>query len=196
MTTNSDEDGKQVAVPRRVGEAVNSLHNNKLALLYVGSDCYKLLHQYFTSTQGLNPSLLGHLYDIAKHGIDIPSDVPEEPPRHVNIIFRGGGDLKFQSCQAGLYGHGGEFFCTRCECPSADRGHSMLRCNGHEKRTFQRCCMLAHKYGPEWGLEEPYQCPGCNKRIAESDQHPPLSAAAIKAYPRAHYLGSTMAAPQ
>jgi len=49
-----DSDGNEVAGHQRVGDAVNSLHNNKLALLDAGSDCYKLLQQYFTCAQGPN----------------------------------------------------------------------------------------------------------------------------------------------
>jgi len=125
------------------------------------------------------------LDDIAKHGIEIPSDEPEEPLQHVNIIFIGGGDLKYQSCQAGLYGHGGTFFCTRCT-PSQDCGQPKEQSN-HNHRSFTRCCMLAHKFGAEWALLEAYTCPGCNKRIEDNDQFAPEAATAMKHYPKQHF---------
>jgi hypothetical protein len=39
--------------------------------------------------------------------------------------------------------------------------------------TIRRRNMLAHAYGPEYDLEEPYVCEGCGKRISEHDQYPP-----------------------
>jgi hypothetical protein len=38
---------------------------------------------------------------------------------------------------------------------------------------IRRRNMLAHAYGLEYDLDEPYVCEGCGKKISEHDQYPP-----------------------
>lgn len=187
----ADEDGTEVHEEQRVGDSVNSLHNNKVALLYAGKDCYNLLHQYFSAPQGNGPSVLAQLRDITKNGVDVTNDDPNQPAQHVKIIFRGGGDLKWQSDQFGLNGHASRYPCTRCECHRDHIGLSKPNLQQRQHHTVHRCMqkslMLAHKFGPEWGLEEPYHCPGCQHIISSNDAFAPQSAKDIRDYPSKHY---------
>ena len=38
--------------------------------------------------------------------------------------------------------------------------------------TILRRSMLAHAYGPEYGLHEPYVCEGCKKTISQHGEFP------------------------
>jgi hypothetical protein len=89
-----------------------------------------------------------------------------------------GGDMAFQG---GTFGHAGAesiFFCFICD---------MARQNKHLAPTdYQRkvmtppmqkisvfAAMLAHAFGEEYRLIEPYLCPGCGLRVKSHGDLPP-----------------------
>lgn len=187
-----DDDEEEVRGNQRVGDAVNSLHNNKLALLYSGKDSYSMLQKFLTCKQDEGtPSVLEQLQDLRRAGVQLSSTTQRHDAQQVEISFLGGGDGKFQSEQAGLNGHASTFPCGRCECKKEhlhlSKHHLEHRHPNLCKRTLQRCTMMAHKFGEEFGLTEPYHCPGCGLEITAEDQHLPVTDAAIKAYPGQHY---------
>ena len=203
----------------RVGDSINSVHNNRLALLYAselyqllaymhqsyhliyygftynGPGCYadnnlnagkeshSLLLQFFSSPHPDQPSILDQLKEMERDGLDIDG-------HHMQIVWMGGGDLKFQSEQLGLNGHSSNHPCTHCECPkwllhmTKEDLHARI---GIIKRTINRARMLNHKFGPEWELTEPYNCPGCGGHISAEDQKLPLTETRKKEWPGDHY---------
>lgn len=184
-----EDDNEEVTA--RVGDGVNSMHNNKLAMLYSGKDSYHMLQKFFTCKQDNNtPSVLEQLHDLEQSGVQLPA-TDSQPEQRLSIGFLGGGDGKFQSEQAGLNGHSSNYPCGRCECRKdclhLSKRHLEQRYPNLCKRSLQRCRMLAHKFGAEYGLTEPYQCPGCNAEITEENRHLPQTATAIKEFPQLHF---------
>ena len=187
-----DEEGNEVIGPQRVGDAVNSLHNNKLGLLYSGKDSYELLQKYFTSQQDADtPSILQQLDLIQQEGVQLPAGQEEQPAQSVGVKYLGGGDGKFQSEQGGLNGHAGTYPCGRCECHKSylhlKKADLQQRCPDLQRRSLVRCRMLAHKWGESFALTEPYTCPGCGSDISAGDRHLPQLPADVKEYPRLHF---------
>ena len=185
-------DGAEVPGSQRVGDSVNSLHNNKLALLYSGNDSYKLFQKFLTCRQDHDtPSVLEQLHHLKRGGVLMPITDDGQPAMQVNVSFYGGGDGKFQSEQAGLNGHASNYPCGRCECKKEylhlSKQHLEQRQPRLQRRNLQRCRMMAHKFGTEFGLTEPYNCPGCGLEITSQQQHLPMTEAAIKAFPSTHF---------
>ena len=177
-----DKENNEVHI-NRVGEAVNSMHNNRLALLYAGKDCYSLLSKFFNRSDSNRKSILDQLDEIAIEGLDVDG-------QHIKVTWVGGGDLKFQSEQFGLNGHAGKYPCTHCECLAEflylNKEHLRTR-HGPLRRTLKRAFMLAHMFGPEWDLTTEYECPGCKKTISADNRHLPKSESATKDFPSQHF---------
>ena len=186
----SDEQGNEVEDQQRVGDAVNSLHNSKLALLYAGKDSYHMMESFLTAPQHGRPSIMEQLQEIVRDGVDVPASDPSQQPQHVNIVLKGGGDGKFQADQFGHNGHAGKCPCQRCEAEKGQLHLSKadLQARGAPaRRTYQRSCMLAHKWGQQWGLEEPYHCPGCGRHITAEQRHLPATSTAAANFPKRHF---------
>ena len=131
-----------------MGDAVNSLHNNKLGLLYSGKDSYELMQKYFTSQQDADTSsILQQLAVIQHEGVQLPAGQEEQPAQSVGVKYYGGGDGKFQSEQGGLNGHAGTYPCGRCECHKSylhlKKADLQQRCPDLQRRSLIRCRMLA-----------------------------------------------------
>ena len=140
------------------------------------------MQQFFSQPHADQPSILQQLDEMGRDGLGIDGHA-------VQVVWKGGGDLKFQSEILGLNGHSSNHPCTHCECPKELlhlRKADLMAASGITRRTLLRAKMMSHKWGPEWGLEQPYACPGCAKTINEHSQHLPHSATQVKNWPRAH----------
>ena len=176
----ADDLGARVAA--RTGDAINSMHNNRLALLYAGKESHSLLQQFFSTAHPNVPSILSQLGELSRDGITIDG-------HHISIMWKGGGDLKFQSEQLGLNGHASNHPCTHCECKKEHLHLSkddLAARHGITHRTIHGARMMQHKYGEEWGLLEPYSCPGCGRHISAEQQHLPETEVQKKNWPRLH----------
>ncbi len=70
ITRWEDLDGQEVAGRQRVGDSVNSLHNNKLAMLYSGNDNYNLFQKFLTCQQDHEtPSVMEQLQQLKEVGV-------------------------------------------------------------------------------------------------------------------------------
>ena len=170
-----------------VGDGVNSQHNSRLGMMYAGKDSYHLMQRFLNAQPegSTSPSILQQINLISQQGVVLnEGSVPV-----VKIQWRFGGDLKVLSEIQGLNGAASLSPCTHCECRKCHLHLSKERLettHSPTRRSLLRCYMMAHMWGDEYGLSEPYQCPGCRKHITEQERHLPLTSAAQKEYPKQH----------
>eukprot|EP00873_Tetraselmis_striata_P036759 jgi/Tetstr1/457023/TSEL_043687.t1 len=112
-----------------------------------------------------------------------------------------GGDIAWQS---GIYGHAGAastFFCFVCDM---SKHHMHLMQSDYERKgmsmpiikSAQYAAMLAHAMGDEYGLTEPYPCPGCGETVHFHGDLPPTDTpAARQGYQHAHFGQRHMCPP-
>jgi hypothetical protein len=113
--------------------------------------------------------------------------------QRVAITFTLGGDLKFLNGVLGLQGASATCPCHICEVTKAELHWSKRR---HQQkygcqpvlRTYLRCAQMAHAFGADVGIIEPYLCPGCNMVITEDDRHEPAEGKGVaRAFGLAHF---------
>eukprot|EP00873_Tetraselmis_striata_P037237 jgi/Tetstr1/457501/TSEL_044082.t1 len=112
-----------------------------------------------------------------------------------------GGDMAWQS---GIYGHAGAastFFCFVCDML---KHYMHLTQSDYERKgmsmpmikSAQYAAMLAHAMGQEYGLTEPYPCPGCGETVHFHGDLPPADTpAARQNYQHAHFGQRHMCPP-
>ena len=102
------------------------------------------------------------------------------------------GDMSFLISIHGEPGVQTLFPCLQCDC---HKDNLMLTTADFARKkiphprpmTTIRRNKLAHAFGKEYGLEEPYPCEGCGKLVAEHLDHPPENAKEEKDYPHHHF---------
>ena len=170
-----------------VGESVNSANNNRLAMLYAGKDCHHLLEQFLNDEQTSDgsqvPSIIEQLSMIAQDGV-------ETNLGQIDILWKLGGDLKFLVECFGVIGNAANHPCHQCTC----RKDQLWKCEDEFRvedrpttRTLDFIYRLLHAWGEEYGLTEPYLCPGCHAEITAENRHPPETEAEIRGYPALHF---------
>ena len=173
----------------KVGEGINSCHNNRLAMLYAGQDCHHLLEKFLnakeTATGAPVSSLTEQLSEISAEPLETKFGM-------IAILWRLGGDLKFLVECFGLCGNASKFPCHQCTC----RKEHLWRMPAGETfpadcvpipRTLELIYKLTHSWGAKYDLTQPYECPGCHKWISEDNRHPPVTAAEKQEYPHYHF---------
>jgi hypothetical protein len=147
-------------VNRLQGWAINSDMNCIKAAIYEGGDSYVEM-----STKG-SMILQRQLVKLHHEGLTIHKGRDTEHHRKVRLgIF---GDVAFINSTLGSGGCITNNCCPKCDC---EKHQLMLSRDEFEHQnlahpspmTIRRRNMLAHAYGPEYDLDEPYVCEGCGK---------------------------------
>jgi hypothetical protein len=123
--------------------------------------------------------------DVNKHELREICDSPEMKLHGAIYIFEIaiGGDMAFQGVTFGHAGAAYIFFCFICDMA---RNNKHLTPADYQRKgmtppmekTFVFAAMLAHAFGEEYGLTEPYMCHGCgllvqcHGNLSPSDNQP------------------------
>lgn len=151
------------------GNAVNSIDNCVKICIYEGADKYD---QFEERTQDIRDQI----DEIVENGITVHG-------QHFPVKHLMGGDM---SHQQSVYGHAGSScscFCMFCTQHKMEIGMTPFDYDRKglpqpERVTILFANKLSHCYGEEWGLTEPYKCPGagCGLMISSHGQHPPVDS--------------------
>eukprot|EP00873_Tetraselmis_striata_P010756 jgi/Tetstr1/431020/TSEL_002038.t1 len=170
------------------GWGVDSIHNAVKIMLYEGQDKYE---QFITQMEAIKDQLM-ELCDGS--GMKLHDEIYT-----FKMVL--GGDMAWQS---GIYGHAGAastFFCFVCDMP---KHYTHLTQSDYERKgmsmpmikSAQSAAMLAHAMGQEYGLTEPYPCPGCGETVHFHGDLPPADTpAARQNYQHAHFGQRHMCPP-
>eukprot|EP00873_Tetraselmis_striata_P014508 jgi/Tetstr1/434772/TSEL_023823.t1 len=170
------------------GWGVDSIHNAVKIMLYEGQDKYE---QFITPMEAVKDQLM-ELCDGS--WMKLHDDIYT-----FQMVL--GGDMAWQSW---IYGHAGAastFFCFVCDM---SKHHMHLTQSDYERKgmsmpiikSAQYAAMLAHAMGDEYGLTEPYPCPGCGETVHFYGDLPPTDTpAARQDYQHAHFDHRHMCPP-
>ena len=171
----------------RVGDGCNSVHNNRVAALYAGSDSHHLMEKFLntasTSSGQPIPSLRQQMEALAAGSLHTNVGI-------IVVLWRLGGDLKFLVDCFGLSGNAATYPCYQCTCHKDSLW--MLPSEfpfGQVPETRNHMWMLqmAHAFGEEVGITQPYDCPGCGKQVSGDERHQPVSQEEVRQYGLEHF---------
>jgi hypothetical protein len=158
MVERKDEAGN-----RLTGWAINSGMNCVKAAIFEGGDSYVEM-----CTKG--SMIQRQLSKLQEEGLTIHKGRDTEEHKDIRLgIF---GDMSFINAILGSGGCSTNNSCPKCDCQKHQflwPSEEFVNRGEHQPRpmTILRRNMLAHAYGPEYGLHEPYVCEGCNKTISQ-----------------------------
>jgi hypothetical protein len=147
------------------GWGYNNIHNVVKIMLYEGHDKYD---QFVTQL------------DAIKQELREICDVPGMELYGAIYIFKLviGGDMAFQG---GTFGHDGAtstFFCSICDMARHSKhltptDYQRKGMTPPMEKTYFFAAMIAHAFGEEYGLTEPYMCHGCGLVVQCHGDLPP-----------------------
>ena len=161
------------------GQAVNSIYNCVKICIYEGADKYD---QFSERTKGIRKQMDA----IVESGIEVHG-------RTFPVRELMGGDTAFLGASSGHAGPSSTHHCHICSQNKMDMALTKrdYRRKGMElpfTKTVDVSNRLAHVFGAEFGLVEPYVCPGCSEVVNKHLQHAPAdTATARQAYQRTHF---------
>ena len=166
----------------RVGDTVNSCHNNRLAALYAGSDSHHLMHKFLntsnTSSGQMVLTLRQQMEQLAANSLHTSQGV-------IGVLWRLGGDLKFLVESMGISSNAATYPCHQCTCHKDHMWRlpeDFPLAEVPQPRTYQWMLKMAHAFGEEVGITEPYVCPGCNREISAEQRHQPVTREELRQY--------------
>jgi hypothetical protein len=147
------------------GWAFNSIHNGVKIMLYEGHDKYD---KFVTQLQAIKQEL--------RELCDGPGMELHGTIYAFKLVL--GGDMTFQG---GAFGHAGAASTFSCFICDMARQNKYLTPADYQRKgmtppmekTNVFAAMLAHAFGEEYGLIEPYLCTGCGLRVKSHGDLPP-----------------------
>ena len=171
----------------KVGDTINSCHNNRLAALYAGSDCHHLVQKFLntssTSSGQMVMTIRQQMEQLATRGLHTSLG-------DIAVLWRLGGDLKFLVECMGISSNAATYPCHQCRCHKRDMWmlpEEFPFGTVPQPRTRQSILQMCHAFGEEVGITEPYVCPGCEKEISAATRHKPISQEEVTQYGRQHF---------
>lgn len=167
-----DDDGNRLE-----GWALNSKDNNLKMAIYEGSDCYK----EFTTKGSIAQK---QITKLVNEGLTVNNNT-------YKVKMGLFGDMAFLDSVLGGSGCGSDRPCIHCDVSSKYLMWKKATFQDEHvpsptPRTLEARTKLSHAFGAEFGLETPYECPGCHKTISRHLQYPPISQAEEAAYRAQH----------